>query len=78
MVRRTPVSITTGDFNEDFLPDMVVALRNDKIQVFLGMGNGKFRVGALYEYGDTPTSVASADFNADNHLDLSLSAMADR
>ena len=36
------------------------------------MGNGKFRVGSLYEYGDTPTSVASADFNADNHLDIAV------
>ena len=33
MVRRTPVSITTGDFNEDFLPDMVVMAASDEAEL---------------------------------------------
>jgi hypothetical protein len=45
-------------------------LRNDKIKVFLGQGNGEFRHGARYEYGDTPTSVALSDLNGDEKIDL--------
>jgi hypothetical protein len=69
-VHRTPVSIASDDLNGDRVADLVVALRNDKIKVFLGQGNGEFRHGAQYEYGDTPTSVALSDLNGDGKIDL--------
>ena len=69
-VHRTPVSIASGDFNSDRHLDLVVALRNDKLQLLFGNGKGKFGIGPLYEYGDTPTSVTTADFNQDGHVDM--------
>ncbi len=69
---RRPVSIATGDINGDRFLDLLVALRNDKIQVLIGRGDGSFQKGALYEYGDTPTSIAVADLNRDTRLDLAV------
>ena len=50
-VHRTPVSVASEDVNGDGHPDLAVALRNDKIKVFLGSAKGEFRPGAQYEYG---------------------------
>jgi hypothetical protein len=71
-VHRTPIAIASEDLNGDQVPDLVVALRNDKIKVFLGTGTGEFTHGAQYEYGDTPTSVALADLNGDGKIDLAV------
>ena len=71
-VHRTPIAIASDDLNGDQVPDLVVALRNDKIKVFLGTGTGEFTHGAQYEYGDTPTSVALADLDGDGKIDLAV------
>jgi hypothetical protein len=72
-VHKTPVSIASGKLNGDQSPDLVVALRNDKIKVLLGTPDGTFRDGALYEHGDTPTSLAVEDVNRDGMLDVAVS-----
>ena len=72
-VHKSPVSITSGDINGDHKPDLVMALRNDKLKVLLGGGDGTFSDGPQYEYGDTPTSLAVADLNRDGNLDVAVS-----
>jgi hypothetical protein len=72
-VQRTPVSVSAGDLNGDRKPDLVVALRNDKVAVLLGNGDGTFVPGPRYEYGDTPTSLILSDLNQDGNLDLVVS-----
>ncbi len=72
-VHKTPVSIASGDLNGDQKPDLVLALRNDKVKVLLGEGDGTFSDGPQYEYGDTPTSLAVADLDRDGKLDLAVS-----
>jgi Bacterial Ig-like domain (group 3)/FG-GAP-like repeat len=54
-----------GDFNEDGVPDLVVAGTG---QVFLGHGDGTFS-SAGFDY-DGVAVVAVADFNGDGHADV--------
>lgn len=61
-----PVAAARGDGH----PDLAVALRNDKIKIFLGNATGNFRPSMQYEHGDTPTSIGIKDFNGDGKPDL--------
>ncbi|HXC61388.1 MAG TPA: VCBS repeat-containing protein, partial [Nitrospiria bacterium] len=61
-----------ADFNHDHHLDLVVAVRTDKIQIYLGQGNGKFVKKTVFDPGDTPTSVKVWDFNHDGQLDLAV------
>ena len=72
-VHKTPISIASGDVNGDHKPDLILALRNDKIKILLSEGAGLFIDGPQYEYGDTPTSIAVADLDRDGKLDLAVS-----
>ena len=63
-----------GDFNGDDIPDLAVTNANfgpGTLVIMLGNGDGTFRRGATYDVGD-PRSVAVADFNGDNQLDLAV------
>ncbi len=40
---KSPVALAWGDFNKDGHPDLAVALRNDKLMILLGRGNGQVR-----------------------------------
>jgi hypothetical protein len=63
-----------GDFDEDGKLDVAVAkLNNATLTVLLGDGTGKFvpaPTNANYATGGFPFDVASADLDADGHLDL--------
>jgi hypothetical protein len=68
-----PLGIVTADFNQDTRLDIVVAnYLNDSIGVLLGYGNGTFTAQTSYSTGggSTPVSVAVADLNQDNRLDI--------
>ena len=70
-----PMSIATGDFNNDSLTDIVVAnSQTNNVGVLLGYGNGSFSPLTTYSMGDEsqPVSVAVGDFNRDYQLDLAV------
>ncbi|CAF1425809.1 unnamed protein product [Adineta ricciae] len=68
-------SFTIHDFNHDNYTDIIVANSyNNNISVFLGYGNFSFTNRTVYSTGaaSSPYSIASGDFNHDNHLDLAV------
>ncbi|NJO78295.1 MAG: hypothetical protein HC827_07020 [Cyanobacteria bacterium RM1_2_2] len=66
-----PLSIITGDFNQDGIPDLVTANRgSDTVSLLLGNGTGGFGTARTFRVGSQPNSVAAADFNGDGRLDL--------
>ncbi len=68
-----PISVVIGDFNNDNRFDIAVANSGtDSIGVLLGQGNGIFANPLTYMIGtdSTPYSIAVADFNNDNRLDI--------
>jgi len=73
----TSYGVAAGDVNGDGVLD-VAATAHDAacVSVFLGDGRGGFRAspGSPFATGAGPMSVVMADFNADAHLDLAVSA----
>ena len=70
-----PIFITTDDFNNDNILDLVVAnFRIDNVGVFLGYRNGTFANFVTYStgIGSDPTAITIGDFNNDTHLDLAV------
>ncbi len=76
-----PMSVATGDFNGDGVPDLVVASQcassascgSGQVSVFLGNGDGTFQSPVSYASGSGSSYfVAVADFNNDGYLDLAV------
>jgi len=71
-----PFALTVGDFNKDGNADLAVVESAGNqlgfLQILIGDGNGKFQKGELYQLGIEPTSVATADFSGNGHLDLAV------
>ena len=66
-------SVAMGDFNEDLLPDVVVAnAGSNTLGLLLGKGNGGFVNATNILSGSQPISVRVADFNGDKHDDLAM------
>jgi hypothetical protein len=70
-----PGYIALADFNGDHLPDIAVTecvpqSATCSTEVFLGQGNGTFKLSATLPYGGGP--VVAGDFNADGHQDIAL------
>jgi hypothetical protein len=66
-----PISVATGDFNEDGKLDLAVVNHgSNSISIFLGDGDGTFQSQKAYATGSEPTSVVVADFNGDGKPDL--------
>jgi hypothetical protein len=74
-----PVGIAVGDFNQDGIPDLVVANSgSDTVSILLGNRDGTFRPSREYSAGDAGTeSVVVGDFNGDGKLDLMVANVGD-
>ena len=67
-----PSALTIGDFNHDHYLDIAeVNSASDSMGILLGQGNGLFANVSFYStgLGSSPSSIAVADLNRDNHLD---------
>jgi hypothetical protein len=72
-----PISISSGDFNNDTYMDIVVVnFGRNNVAVLLGYGDGNFTVPTKYSTGDnsSPRSVAVGDFDNDNQLDIAVAS----
>lgn len=71
-----PLSVATGDFNEDANPDVVTANNAGSVSLMLGNGGGGFGLASGWPMGTAgtnPQSIVVADFNGDDHLDAAAS-----
>src|ERR1700688_4879036 len=77
----SPTSLAVGDFNGDGNLDLAVAYCNDSfpttqpgaVEILLGNGDGTFNLAAASPAtGNTPTAIATSDFNGDGNLDLAI------
>jgi FG-GAP-like repeat len=72
----TRTDIAVADFNGDGKMDLALIdvdntiLRNDEISVYLGNGDGTFRLFTTIPWGIFPTAILTADFNGDGIPDL--------
>jgi VCBS repeat protein/FG-GAP repeat protein len=68
---RFPSVVAIGDFNGDDVPDLAVNSQFDLGTVFLGNGDGTFRIGSRLPAAIR--SLTTGDFNGDRKLDLAFS-----
>ncbi len=73
----SPGGLAIGDFNEDNIPDLAVVesggTGDGALAIFLGDGQGGFKLFSSYQIGVESGNVAVADFNGDGHLDVAVS-----
>ena len=66
-------SVAVGDFNEDHVPDVIVAnADSNTLGLLLGKGNGGLVNATDILAGSEPIAVRVADFNGDHHDDLAV------
>jgi hypothetical protein len=66
-----PHAITTGQINADGFTDIITANRfNNKLRVFLGVGDGTFNPQTPLNTGTEPQGITTGDINNDGNLDL--------
>jgi hypothetical protein len=74
-ISANPFAITSGDYNHDGNADLATAHygsygANNWIEVHLGNGHGGFLSHTVYQVGQGPYDIVSADLNGDGNLDL--------
>jgi hypothetical protein len=66
-----------GDFDEDGLPDIAAVHRSLSrgVEIFRGLGSGRFQSLASITTSSEPTEVVAADLNHDGNLDLAMTGL---
>ncbi len=79
-VGTNPVAVAAGDFNGDGNRDLAVANSGNSdagddgsVSILLGKGDGTLQPATNLSAGKNPASIAAADFNGDERLDLVVS-----
>lgn len=73
-----PFSICVGDFNDDSIPDLVVAnCYSHTVSIILNDGQGAFSDTSDFPAGQYPFSIVTADIDGDNDLDLAFTGYVD-
>ncbi|CAM4774554.1 unnamed protein product [Rotaria magnacalcarata] len=73
-----PISMTSGNFNNDSTLDLLVVNRVDNVlSLLLGNADGSFTSQFKYSTGKLPESVTIGDFNNDGKLDLAETNLND-
>jgi hypothetical protein len=70
-----PVSVIVGDFNEDNIPDVIVAIYGtNNIGIFIGYGNGSFADQIPYPigYDSRSNSISFGNFNNNSLIDIAV------
>jgi len=68
-----PASVAIGDFNNDGISDLAVADYSagpGAVSILLGVGDGTFHTARSYTAGNSPYTIAVADFNGDGFPDV--------
>lgn len=69
----SPISVATGDFNNDGIQDLAVLnLEDSTVSILLGNGDGTFHSHGAFSTGESCGQVIVGDFNADGNLDLAV------
>ena len=69
-----PAFLHSGDFNEDGIQDLAIAInRTNEVGIVFGKRNGKLRRVERHAFADLVTSAAVGDFNRDGHDDVAAS-----
>jgi hypothetical protein len=78
---KNPIALIAADFDKDGRQDLAVVNQQDNtVATLLGNGDGTFQpitATTTFATGNTPTSVATADFNGDSIRDLVVTNFAD-